>query len=265
MKRATLYSVLLLVLASLLAGCGGSSSSHEVTLPQEYRISQIAYESGDRLEYSYDGKNLLVQKRFFLSDGSLQESDSYLYNEQKQLLSERRVGTLGLYHSSIDYHYGALLYEVNNLPVVVSSDGNFSFNGTVSNTKVEYHHSVNEEGKSIGLDSMVAMRQALGVPIEESTNFSYDMQGKIVVAGDTLFSYHSSGRLASKSNALSKTLYNYNEENRLIEEVSYKKLEDGSWSQEARGVYHYEVGQYNRDGFSPNYFDQGQYINSGIY
>jgi hypothetical protein len=260
----TVFSIL--ILALFLVSCGSNSSSViiEDNQTKNFRILKVV-ESGDYIyttNYKYNELNLLVEKRTFQND-TLQDIESFTYSQNRQLTLQSKVGTTILFGSVTSYKYGDIIDNNTNLPIIVSTDSNFTFAGTFSTTHIDYSYDLNEQGRAVRLDNTYLYRTstvAASKDEEETTYYTYDEENRIIAKGDTIYRYNEFGKLASSSSLNYQTIYTYDEDNRLS---FYEKYIDERLI--SRVEYHYEEGLYDDSGFSVNYLDQGQFISSGIY
>jgi len=262
--------VYILTLALFLLSCGSNGSKNIESTPTEFRILKVVENNYRETYYDYNEKNLLSQKRTFLVDGNQQDTEEFIYNSNNQLIKQSKQGHILFTYSSIDYKYGTLLSAQTALPVVVSHDANSSVFGTLTDTYVEYSYTLNEQNSATSLESTILYRNTIGagmVPDEERViEYSYDTQERLILKGARSYSYNEFGKLALESEEMYKTLYSYDENHRIVSAQSFAKdAQSLEWRETITKNYFYEEGVYDSSGFVPNYFDQGQYIDSGIY
>ncbi len=261
----TVFSIL--ILALLLVSCGSNSSNTiiiEDNQTKNFRIMKVV-ESSDNIyttNYNYNELNLLVEKRTFQND-TLQDIESFTYNQNKQLTLQSKVGTTILFGSTTSYKYGDIIDNSTNLPTIVSTDSNFTFAGTFSTTHIDYSYDLNEQNRAIRLNNTYLYRTSTvagSEVLEETTYYTYNTENKIIAKDNTVYTYNEFGKLASSSSLDYQTIYTYDENNRLsfYEKYANERLI-------SRVEYYYEEGLYDDSSFSVNYLDQGQFISSGIY
>ena len=266
--------IVMLILALLFVSCGSSSKNIE-SINQNFRILKVVenIESSSFVEiyYEYNEKNLLSKKITLLADGTHQATEEFIYNSSNQLIQQSKQGHIAFTYSAIAYKYGNLIYNKTNLPVIVSHDANSSFFGTLTNTHVDYSYNLNEQNSATSLESTIFYRNTTGssteVPEEETvTQYSYDAENRLILKDTKSYSYNEFNKLALESESNYKILYFYDENHRIVLAKSFSRnSESEEWILGGTKSYFYENGLYDTTAFTPNYFDQGQYISSGIY
>ena len=262
--RAIFY---ILGLAMLLISCGSDSSNvdgGDDGLIRSFRIVKVVEISDDiyTTNYEYNDQNLLSKKITFYND-TIQDTQSFTYNSNKQLTLQSILGNAVLFSSVTSYTYGDTIYDETNLPTIVSSDTEYAFMGTISNTHIDYNYDLNDQNRAIRLNNAYLYYTSTvsgTIDRESTTYYTYNIDNKIIAKDDIIYTYNESGKLASSSSPTHSTIYTYDIQNRL----SFYENYNGE-SLVSRVEYYYEEGIYDDSGFAVNYLDQGQYISSGIY
>ena len=265
--------MLMFSLALFLLSCGSSSNNSVIENTQDMRISQVIEtrdNSSVEIYYEYNNQNLLLKKTSY-SENEVVEEEDFIYNINNQLLSQSKFWNINLFYSQLEYIYGDTFYASNNLPLILSSSARASFAGSVTSTNIEYIYTLNEQNSATHLDSTILSRTTTGIGSiipenDEVIEYSYDENNRLILKNTRSYSYNEFNKLASENESNFKILYTYNESEQIILAESFSRTsESQEWKLTLTQSYLYENGTYNSSTFTPNYFDQGQYINSGIY
>mgnify|MGYP006411423277 FL=1 len=148
--------------------------------------------------YKYDRRNNLIEVNDYFSDGKLYSKTKYNYDDMGNKVENASYYSNGKLMDIIKYKYNDLGYEVSQLNY--GSDG-------ICNFKYEWIY--NKSGQNV---EEIHYRFS---SIDERRKFTYDRNGNLIK--QLIFS-------PNEDSLLYKMDFYYNDDNRLIEETSYKYI-----------------------------------------
>ena len=258
--------LIVLSLALFFVGCGGSSTSNvddiESNQSKNSRILQVISVGDDiyRTDYEYNSQNLLAKKSNYYNN-VLSDTETFVYNDNKQLISKSKIGVVALYVYYTTYNYGDMIYSKTNIPILISSDVTYSFSIHYSESHIDYNYDIDEQNMAFRLNSTnLYYKSRLEEDREIVTQYIYDDNNRVIEKDNTIYSYNDFGQLVSSSSNNFYTLYNYDEQNHLSFYENY--LNDilvGTTS------YKYENGDYDDSRLKTAFVDEEPYISLGMY